>query len=177
MNARQIATAAPGTLHRTARDQRRTPSRLRDERAMTTAESTGYRECEGDLIMTRTTAATTIGLQQSKPSSPRRRRRAAQPGQLPCLLGAPMRLLALDASSTKIGWVICAGASVQDAGTITLTGHVIAGRCHQASCALEGVLARHLDVRMLAIEAPGSEHEADAPGIAWAALAQLTTPS
>jgi len=155
------------------------------------------------------------------------------------MAAAPVPLLALDASSTTIGWVVCAGTAVLNAGTITMTGRIIAGRCHQASCALEELLTQHPEVRMLAIEGPvarfanalipqvrvsgalmamaarhdlavieiaptqakaaltgcgladkaamqrmaamtgwvpGTEHEADALGIAWAALALLATP-
>jgi len=189
--------------------------------------------------MTHTTARPAGDLQRANPSSSQRHAVPTQPGQPSRLLGEPPHLLALDASSTTIGWVVCAGTAVHDAGTIQLTGHIIAGRCHQASCALEGVLARHPDVRLLAIEAPvarfakalipqarvsgalmavaarhdlavleiaprqakqaltgcgladkaamqrlaaqtgwtpGTEHEADALGIAWAALARLTAP-
>lgn len=62
-------------------------------------------------------------------------------------------LLALDASSTNIGWVLYAG-QVRDAGEIVLTGKDIADRCRQAFAHVGLLLTTFPEVDALAIEAP-----------------------
>ncbi len=62
-------------------------------------------------------------------------------------------ILALDASSTTIGWCLYDGA-VRDHGEIALRGSDIADRCRQAHAALNQILANHPDVDCVAIEAP-----------------------
>jgi len=62
-------------------------------------------------------------------------------------------VLALDASSTAIGWCVHDGA-VREHGEIKLTGKDIADRCRQAYAALGLLLMNHPDVDVIAIEAP-----------------------
>lgn len=62
-------------------------------------------------------------------------------------------LLALDASSTTIGWVLYA-EQVCDAGEILLTGDDIADRCRQAFAHVGLLLTTYPEVDALAIEAP-----------------------
>jgi crossover junction endodeoxyribonuclease RuvC len=62
-------------------------------------------------------------------------------------------ILALDASSTTIGWVVYSGA-VEAHGTILLTSDGIADRCRQAHAALNLILANHPDVDAIALESP-----------------------
>jgi Holliday junction resolvasome RuvABC endonuclease subunit len=64
-------------------------------------------------------------------------------------------ILALDASSTSIGWCLYDGA-VRDHGEVLLRGSDIADRCRQAHAALGLILANHPGVDCLAIEAPVS---------------------
>jgi Holliday junction resolvasome RuvABC endonuclease subunit len=62
-------------------------------------------------------------------------------------------ILALDASSTTIGWCLYDGTT-RDHGEIKLTGHDIADRCRQAHAALNLILANHPDIDCVAIESP-----------------------
>ncbi len=62
-------------------------------------------------------------------------------------------ILALDASSTTIGWCVYEGAPT-DHGEITLTGRDIADRCRQAHAALQLILANHPAIDCIAIESP-----------------------
>lgn len=64
-------------------------------------------------------------------------------------------ILALDASSTQIGYCLYDGR-VFAFGEIALSGTDIADRCRQAHAALNLVLINHPDVDLLAIEAPAS---------------------
>lgn len=60
-------------------------------------------------------------------------------------------ILALDASSTTIGWVVWCG-EVIDHGTIRLRGADIADRCRQAFAHIGGVIEQHPDLDCVAIE-------------------------
>jgi Holliday junction resolvasome RuvABC endonuclease subunit len=62
-------------------------------------------------------------------------------------------ILALDASSTAIGWCLYDGA-VRDHGEVQLRGDDIADRCRQAHAALGLILANHPDVDCVALESP-----------------------
>jgi len=62
-------------------------------------------------------------------------------------------ILALDASSTTIGWCLYDGA-VRDHGEILLRGSDIADRCRQAHVALGLILANHPDADVIALESP-----------------------
>ena len=62
-------------------------------------------------------------------------------------------ILALDASSTTIGWIIYDGA-VRDHGEVQLRGSDIADRCRQAHAALNLILMTWPSVDVVAIEAP-----------------------
>lgn len=61
--------------------------------------------------------------------------------------------LALDASSTTIGWVIYDG-TVLDHGEVQLRGSDIADRCRQAHAALGLILANYPDIDVIALESP-----------------------
>lgn len=63
-------------------------------------------------------------------------------------------ILALDLSSTTIGWVILDGPIVRDQGTVKLTGADIANRCRQAFAAVGLMIETHPDVDCVAIESP-----------------------
>jgi Holliday junction resolvasome RuvABC endonuclease subunit len=67
-------------------------------------------------------------------------------------------ILALDASSTTIGYCVYDG-TVLDHGEIKLTGTDIADRCRQAHAALNLILSTAPDVDAIAIEAPASPHK------------------
>ena len=67
-------------------------------------------------------------------------------------------ILALDASSTMIGYCVYDG-TVLDHGEIKLTGTDIADRCRQAHAALNLILATAPDVDAVAIEAPAASHK------------------
>lgn len=62
-------------------------------------------------------------------------------------------ILALDASSTAIGWVVWCG-SARDHGTIVLKGSDIADRCRQAFAHIGGLIESHPDLDCVAIESP-----------------------
>ena len=62
-------------------------------------------------------------------------------------------LLALDASSTTIGYVVWSG-HVRAHGTIHLKGDDIADRCRQAFAHIGGLIESHPDIDAVAIEAP-----------------------
>ncbi len=62
-------------------------------------------------------------------------------------------ILALDASSTSIGWVVFDG-TVRDHGEIALRGSDTADRCRQAHAALNLILANHPDIDVIALESP-----------------------
>jgi len=62
-------------------------------------------------------------------------------------------ILALDASSTSIGYCVY-GGGVIDSSEITLTGKDIAQRCRQAHAALGLILEAHPEIDVIAIEAP-----------------------
>lgn len=62
-------------------------------------------------------------------------------------------ILALDASSTTIGWCLYEGAPT-DHGEITLKSDDIAERCRQAHAALQLILANHPAIDCVAIESP-----------------------
>jgi Holliday junction resolvasome RuvABC endonuclease subunit len=62
-------------------------------------------------------------------------------------------ILALDASSTTIGWCLYDGTML-DYGEIALRGSDIADRCRQAHVALNLILANHPDVDVIALESP-----------------------
>jgi len=62
-------------------------------------------------------------------------------------------ILALDASSTTIGWVLHDG-TVRDQGTIALTGKDITDRCRQAFAAVGLMIETHPDIDAVAIESP-----------------------
>lgn len=62
-------------------------------------------------------------------------------------------ILALDASSTAIGWVIYDG-TVLDHGEIALRGSDIADRCRQAHASLTHLLDTHPAVDCVALESP-----------------------
>lgn len=62
-------------------------------------------------------------------------------------------ILALDASSTAIGWCVYDG-TVREHGEVRLTGSDIAERCRQAYAALGLLLLNHPDVDAIAIESP-----------------------
>lgn len=64
-------------------------------------------------------------------------------------------ILALDASSTTIGWVVYDGGVI-DHGTVVLSGADIADRCRQAHAGLNLILANHPDVDAIAIESPAA---------------------
>lgn len=61
-------------------------------------------------------------------------------------------ILALDASSTAIGWVVYCGQA-RDHGTIYLKGE-IADRCRQAFAHIGGLIEQHPDLDCVAIESP-----------------------
>lgn len=62
-------------------------------------------------------------------------------------------ILALDASSTTIGWCVYDGQP-RDHGEILLTGRDIGERCRQAYAALGLLLLNHADVDVIALESP-----------------------
>ena len=62
-------------------------------------------------------------------------------------------ILALDASSTTIGWCLYEGAPT-DHGEIALKGDDIAERCRQAHAALQLILTNHPAIDCVAIESP-----------------------
>jgi Holliday junction resolvasome RuvABC endonuclease subunit len=62
-------------------------------------------------------------------------------------------ILALDASSTSIGYCVY-GGHVIDSSEIKLTGNDIAQRCRQAYAALGLILEAHSEIDVIAIEAP-----------------------
>lgn len=62
-------------------------------------------------------------------------------------------ILALDASSTSIGWVLYDGR-VRDHGEVKLTGADIADRCRQAHAHLGGLIYQHPDIDAIALESP-----------------------
>jgi Holliday junction resolvasome RuvABC endonuclease subunit len=70
---------------------------------------------------------------------------------------APMKpaavILALDASSTTIGWCLYA-AEPHAHGTVLLPAREIAERCMQAQQALDRLLDRHPAIDVIAIESP-----------------------
>jgi Holliday junction resolvasome RuvABC endonuclease subunit len=68
-------------------------------------------------------------------------------------------ILALDASSTTIGYCVYWNEAVLDHGEIKLTGTDIAERCRQAHAALNLILSTAPDVDAIAIEAPASPHK------------------
>lgn len=61
-------------------------------------------------------------------------------------------LLALDASSTTIGWVLLDGMTVRDHGTAGLAGHDVSDRCRQAHAIVGALLRCHPDIDAVAIE-------------------------
>jgi len=63
-------------------------------------------------------------------------------------------ILALDASSTCIGWIVLDGATVRDQGTAVLSGHDINERCRQAHAYVRSLLRVHPDLDCVAIESP-----------------------
>jgi Holliday junction resolvasome RuvABC endonuclease subunit len=65
-------------------------------------------------------------------------------------------ILALDASSTTIGFVIYADDAARDCGEISLKGNDIADRCRQAHACLNLILHTHPDVDAVALESPVS---------------------
>lgn len=67
-------------------------------------------------------------------------------------------LLALDASSTTIGWVVFDGA-VRDHGTIYLKHSDVNHRCRLARAHIAGLIAQHPYVDAVAIEGPASPHK------------------
>lgn len=67
-------------------------------------------------------------------------------------------ILALDASSTAIGWCIYDGAVI-DHGEVQLRGSDIADRCRQAHAGLNLILVNHPDVDVVAIESPAGFHK------------------
>lgn len=62
-------------------------------------------------------------------------------------------LLALDASSTTIGYVVWCG-QVRTAGELHLKGDDIADRCRQAFAHIGGLIGQHPDLDCVAIESP-----------------------
>lgn len=62
-------------------------------------------------------------------------------------------ILALDASSTTIGWCVYDDGP-REHGEIALTGNDIAERCRQAYAALGLLLLNHADVDVIALESP-----------------------
>lgn len=62
-------------------------------------------------------------------------------------------ILALDCSSTTIGWVVYNG-SVRDQGTVKLKGCDIADRCRQAFACVGLMIETHPDIDCVAIESP-----------------------
>lgn len=67
-------------------------------------------------------------------------------------------LLALDASSTTIGWVVFDGA-VRDHGTLVLKHADVNHRCRLARAHIAGLIAQHPDLDAVAIEGPASPHK------------------
>lgn len=65
-----------------------------------------------------------------------------------------LTILALDASSTSIGWVLYDGAVIER-GTITLVHDDINHRCRLARARVGGLLILHPAIDVIAIEAPG----------------------
>lgn len=63
-------------------------------------------------------------------------------------------LLAIDASSTKLGWVVLDAGAVRDHGEATLTGGDVNDRCRQAYAHVGALLRCHPDVDAVAIESP-----------------------
>lgn len=66
----------------------------------------------------------------------------------------PPTILALDASSTMIGWVVLDAGQVRDHGEQKLAGADINDRCRQAYAHMGALLACHPDVDAVAIESP-----------------------
>ncbi len=62
-------------------------------------------------------------------------------------------ILALDMSSTAIGWVLLRDGSVADHGTQILDGH-IGRRCRLARAYVASLLRVHADLDMAAVESP-----------------------
>lgn len=62
-------------------------------------------------------------------------------------------ILALDCSSTTIGWIVWDG-SARDQGTVNLIGTDIADRCRQAFACVGLMIETHPDIDCVAIESP-----------------------
>jgi Holliday junction resolvasome RuvABC endonuclease subunit len=62
-------------------------------------------------------------------------------------------ILALDMSSTAIGWVLLRDGSVVDSGTQALDGH-IGRRCRLARAYVASLLRLHADLDLAAVESP-----------------------
>lgn len=63
-------------------------------------------------------------------------------------------ILALDASSTAIGWIVLDQGAVRDQGTAVLAGADINERCRQAHAYIRTLLRCHPDLDCVAIESP-----------------------
>lgn len=63
-------------------------------------------------------------------------------------------LLAIDASSTALGWVVLDDGAPRDHGEARLTGDDINDRCRQAYAHVGALLRCHPDVDAVAIESP-----------------------
>lgn len=63
-------------------------------------------------------------------------------------------LLAIDASSTNLGWVVLDDGAVRDHGEARLTGADVNDRCRQAHAYVSALLRCHPDVDAVAIESP-----------------------
>ncbi len=63
-------------------------------------------------------------------------------------------LLAIDASSTALGWVVLADGAPRDHGEQVLRGDDINDRCRQAHACVSALLRCHPDVDAVAIESP-----------------------
>lgn len=63
-------------------------------------------------------------------------------------------LLAIDASSTALGWVVLADGAPRDHGEQVLRGDDINDRCRQAHTYVGALLRCHPDVDAVAIESP-----------------------
>ena len=63
-------------------------------------------------------------------------------------------ILALDASSTAIGWIVLDGGAVRDHGTAILSGADINDRCRQAHAYVGSLLRCYPDLDCVAIESP-----------------------
>lgn len=63
-------------------------------------------------------------------------------------------ILALDASSTTLGWVVLDGATIRDHDTCQLRDHDINERCRLAHAYVAALVRTHPDIDAVAIESP-----------------------